>query len=69
MSERSAEPSRRQKLLEFAETGRLRDAVGALDVDAQDLLVDIVMRYCEPRRPLAYRRLLRAKRANAGGAS
>lgn len=43
--------SRRQELLEYAETGQLRDAVAdRLSSEAQDLLVDIVVRYCEPRR-------------------
>lgn len=45
------ELSRRQELLEYLETGRLRDAVAAdLSETAQDLLIDIVSRYCEPRR-------------------
>jgi hypothetical protein len=43
--------SRRQELLAYLETGRLRDAVaGDLSEAAQDLLIDIVSRYCEPRR-------------------
>lgn len=47
-----SEQSRRQELLEFAETGRLRDAAfdARLSEAACDLLVDIVIRYCEPRR-------------------
>jgi predicted AAA+ superfamily ATPase len=45
------ETSRRQELSDYTETGRLRDAVAAeLSEDATDLLVDIVRRYCAPRR-------------------
>lgn len=53
----SEQPSRRQRLLEFAETGRLRDALdrGGLDAEAQDLAVDVVLRYCESRRKRATR--------------
>lgn len=43
--------SRRQELLEYAETGQLRDAVAdRLSSEAQDLLINVVMRYCEARR-------------------
>lgn len=46
--------SRRQELSEFLECGHLRDCVmrhaPGLSADAADLLVDIVSRYCEPRR-------------------
>lgn len=43
-------PSRRQELREYMETGRLRDATARdLSTDAQDLLVDLVARYCEDR--------------------
>lgn len=44
--------SRRQELLEFAESGRLRDALqfARLSQEACDLLVDVAVRYCEPRR-------------------
>jgi hypothetical protein len=42
----------RQELLEFVETGRLRQQVeGKLSIEAADLLVNVVIRYCEPRRP------------------
>ncbi len=45
------EQSRRQELLEFMETGRLRDAVAdKLSEEAADLLIDLVSRYCSPRR-------------------
>lgn len=45
--------SRRQELREFAELGRLRDVAhdGRLSEDACNLLVDIVLRYCDPPRP------------------
>lgn len=48
----SAFVSRRQELFEFAERGRLRDMANdaGLSDDAQNLLCDIVIRYCEPRR-------------------
>ena len=46
-----ADMSRRQELLLFAETGRLRQAIEMkLSEDAADLLVDVVIRYCSPRR-------------------
>ena len=46
------EPSPRQRLLLFADTGRLRDAAmnGGADSDVADLVVTVVLRYCEPRR-------------------
>jgi predicted AAA+ superfamily ATPase len=45
-------PSRRKELEEYLETGRLRDAVaGELSEEATELLLDIVSRYCAPRRP------------------
>lgn len=53
--------TRRQELLEYAETGRLRDANGRLSEAAQDLLVDIVLRYCEPRRKPAWKRRVKAE--------
>lgn len=50
--------SRRKELGDYAETGRLRDAVSsALSEDATDLLVDIVRRYCSPRRKPAWKRI------------
>jgi hypothetical protein len=41
----------RQELDDFVETGRLRDVAqeGGLSQEAQDLLVNIVRRYCAPR--------------------
>lgn len=43
--------SRRQELSEYLDTGRLRDAVaGDLREAAQDLLIDVVARYCDPPR-------------------
>ena len=43
--------TRRQRLKEFAETGRLRDAVERrIDTEVADLIVDICLRYCEPKR-------------------
>lgn len=55
--------SRRRELLRFAESGRLRDAAhsSGLGSDATDLLVDVVMRYCEPRRKPLWKRLRDAK--------
>ena len=49
---RFGEGSRRQRLLDYASSGRLRQAVEnpRLDEDATDLLVEIVLRYCESRR-------------------
>lgn len=45
-----AKESRRQELLAFADTGRLRQACEArLSAAAADLLVDVVIRYCESR--------------------
>ncbi len=45
------EKSRRQKLADFYGQGNLRyELEGKLDDDAIDLLVDIVARYCEPKR-------------------
>ena len=43
--------SRRQELREFAESGRLRDLAQSarLSREAQDLIVDVVIRYCEPK--------------------
>jgi hypothetical protein len=45
-------PSRRQELADLVGTGRLRDAGmdARLSEEACNLLVDIVARYCEPRR-------------------
>jgi hypothetical protein len=52
VSENCPNPSRRQELLAYLESGRLRDDVArGLSVEAQDLLIDIVARYCEHRRP------------------
>lgn len=49
--------SRRQELAFFAESGRLRQAVeGKLSADATDLLVDLAIRYCEPRRDPRWKR-------------
>lgn len=46
------EGSRRQRLYDFVTSGRLRQEVeGKLGDDATDLLVDIAIRYCEPRSP------------------
>lgn len=46
--------TRRQRLLEYVETSRLRDHLmchtGGPDNDVVDLIVDICLRYCEPRR-------------------
>lgn len=43
--------SPRQELREYAERGNLRrDAERTLSMEAADLLVSIVLRYCEPRR-------------------
>jgi hypothetical protein len=52
MSMSGKKQSRRQELFEFAEIGRLREVAhdGRLSEEAVDLLVDIVIRYCEPRR-------------------
>ena len=45
-----AKDSRRQRLLEFAETGRLRNAVESrVDSDVADLIVDVCLRYCSSR--------------------
>lgn len=46
------EQSRRQRLLWLAETGRLRDALSrhSVDLDVQDLVVDLCIRYSQPRR-------------------
>lgn len=54
--------SRRQELLEYAETGRLRDANSRLSEEAASLLVDIVLRYCEPRRPSRWARSRRNRK-------
>lgn len=42
----------RPELREFVETGRLRDRINSnhLSQEAEDLLIAIVERYCEPRR-------------------
>jgi len=45
------EQSRRQKLDAFVGNGNLRYALeGKLDADALELLIDIVARYCQPRK-------------------
>jgi hypothetical protein len=59
--------SPRQELLEYMERGWLRDAVArgsppALSQEAQDLLVNVVARYCEPRRQPRRRPLAPAPR-------
>lgn len=49
----NAKKSRRQAAGEFAATGRLRQVLEmdtSLSHDAINLIVDIVLRYCEPRR-------------------
>lgn len=57
-NDESKEPSRRHRLLEFAETGQLRNILesknGSPDSDVIDLIIDCCIRYCEPRklRPL-----------------
>lgn len=44
----SAKQSRRQELRDYTNTGRLRNAVeGKISENAADLLIDIVLRYCE----------------------
>ena len=54
--------SRRQELLNFVETGRLSQAVAAhLSAEAVCLLVDITIRYCEPRPPRSARAKLERK--------
>ena len=59
--------SRRQRLLEFAETGRLRDAVERrVDTDVADLIVDICLRYASPRRSVLRQRARAAIRAAKG---
>lgn len=56
----------RQELLSYMNSGALRDAVmhgpSGLSMDASDLLVDIVARYCEPRRNRRPHRHEQAKR-------
>ena len=44
--------SRRQELGDYVGNGHLRQAIEGkgLSDDAMQLLVDVVMRYCEPRR-------------------
>lgn len=50
--------SPRQELGIYAGTGRLRqDCESHLSTEAVDLLVTIVLRYCEPRKPALYKRL------------
>lgn len=46
------ELSRRKKLLELAETGNLRYALERAHVedDVTSLIVDLCIRYCEPKR-------------------
>lgn len=43
--------SRRQELLAFVATGRLRTCLfdARLSGEATDLAVDVILRYCEPR--------------------
>lgn len=49
-----AEKSRRQKLDELVGSGKLRQMLEmkSVDEDVIQLLIDIVGRYCEPRRKL-----------------
>lgn len=45
--------SRRQRLAEFVERGRLRDALSYShlnDEEVEDLIVALCLRYCEPRK-------------------
>ncbi len=45
-----SDQSRRQELADFAMSGNLRQATESrLSEGAADLLVDVVIRYCEPR--------------------
>jgi len=49
--------SRRQELADYCNGGGLRDDVeDHLSSEAQDLLIDIVLRYCEPRKPPTWKR-------------
>ena len=49
--------SGRQELRGFAESGKLRQALnGKLTDAAVDLAVEVVRRYCEPRRPPLWKR-------------
>lgn len=53
----SPSKSRRQELRRFTTTGELRQALeGKLSADALDLIVDVVLRYCEPPPRRNYRR-------------
>jgi len=48
---RPKKESRRQKLREVAESGNLRYWLNdKMDEDTLNLLVDIVIRYCEPKK-------------------
>jgi len=58
--------SRRQELAAYLGEGRLRSAVaGDLSDEAQDLLIDIVSRYCDPRPEPRWKRLKRLESAAA----
>lgn len=58
--------SPRQELLAFAGSGNLRQATESkLTEGAADLLVTVVLRYCESRRPGPLARLRRANRQAA----
>lgn len=60
--------SRRRRLDTFVETGRLRDALmrASADSDVADLVVDLCVRYCTPRR--TRRTALRAARESGTAA-
>lgn len=61
--------SRRQELGDFANAGQLRNCLDRanprLSGEAIDLCVDVVLRYCEPRRPSRMERMRRASRATS----
>ena len=64
MSAQSGCLSRRQELREYVNRGGLRDDVASrLSMEAQDLLVDIVLRYCEPRSEPRWKRAARLLRS------
>ncbi len=49
--------SRRKELGDFVAEGRLRSVMemhGHISHEAIDLLVDIALRYCEPKKPRKY---------------